>query len=531
MQLLYVTEFGVAPARQDDPVDVAVGATLSVLGKWAGAPEAPVTSGDLLDDGSCPPAATRHGANKRTEWNHLRAGGEDWVTRLDVVSTGADRAVFTARVSVGLIGGALRLRVGMAREVGQSSAGLTPIANPVVLQPRFLTDLVQRRDLRVSCDGQVVDGRFLQARGSHQAAVVAEGLGQENRLPMLLVHSRTRHAHAGVHQAAAGLIGLVTVVTLDLPTVRHLLALESRARIPYEGGLLIWSGRQVPATTVHRDVVNAEDPDALRAWVMKQVAPLSALTRGSDEVYRTVRLAVRSARADEAAAQTAAAIQTGTQDAVIEALTEERDQALRDYEYATGQWAQADHGARTSADEAARWKATAEQLQVAKDYGPAPVIDDADGPTFENVPELRSKDTESLDRVCEHLERAAENRIVFTPAARAAWRKANRYPTPQLMRTALTKLAQVAHDLYDGQDRTMTHPDTWMRENYDLKVSLQDDVMPKSFRSFEFEGKRHDRTPHVKVNDGVPPHECGRVYFDFDKENGRLVVDHVGLHY
>lgn len=538
MQLLYVTEFSVAAAQDGDlaaggksPVEGAVDATLAELAEWAGSPAGAITVPNLLSDGFRKAEATPHGTSKHAEWTHLRVDHGTWVTRLDVVTTGADAPEFTARTSVGAISGALRLRIGLSRELHEPTAGLTPVADPVVRQPRFLTALVQRKGLRVSCDGQVVDGRFLQARGSQMAAVVAQSLRQRNRLPILLVHSRTKPAHAGVHGAAAGLVGLVTVVTLDLPTARHLLKLDPRVRVPYEGALLIWSGEEVPTTTVHRDIVNADDPDVLRTWVMQQVAPLSALTRGSDEVYRSVREIVRSARADEVAAQTAAAIATGDQEAVIAALTEQRDQALRDEKYAVEEWTKADQRAQDRAAEAARWKATAEQLQVANDYAPAAVIDDPDGPTFENVPTLRSKDAASLEQVCEHLERAAEGRIVFTPAAHAAWRKTAKYPTPDLMRTALTKLAQVAHDLYDGQDRTMAHTDIWIRETYDLKVSLQDDTMSKSFRSFVFEGTTYDRTPHVQVNDGVPRHECGRIYFAFDKRNGRLVVDHVGLHH
>lgn len=99
------------------------------------------------------------------------------------------------------------------------------------------------------------------------------------------------------------------------------------------------------------------------------------------------------------------------------------------------------------------------------------------------------------------------------------------------MHAALLKLAQVAYDLYDGQERSIGHVDTWIRETYDLRVSLQDDQMPRGFRYDNWEGQRHDFTPHAKVNDGVPPHECGRIYFAFDKDNGRLLVDKVGLHW
>ncbi len=76
----------------------------------------------------------------------------------------------------------------------------------------------------------------------------------------------------------------------------------------------------------------------------------------------------------------------------------------------------------------------------------------------------------------------------------------------------------------------MSHVDTWVRERYDLRISLQDSTIPKRFRNFSWEDKSYSRVAHVKVNDGVPPSECGRIYFAFDHEHLRIIVDHIGLH-
>src|SRR5690606_37450721 len=125
---------------------------------------------------------------------------------------------------------------------------------------------------------------------------------------------------------------------------------------------------------------------------------------------------------------------------------------------------------------------------------------------FNDAPTLIAGDVDSLDAVIAHLENCCEGRIAFTLSARTSWKKADHYPTPDQMRTALIKLATVARDLYDGSDRTIGHLDRWVRETYDLKISLQDDQMPRAFRNFTLDGEKYDRTPLVKVNDGVPPH-------------------------
>lgn len=162
MQILYVTDLVIDPAAGTDP-EAAAEVAVEVLSAWAGDQDAPIRPVEIFADGHRDLHVTHGAFKKYAEWSHLRTPAGAWVTRLDVVTVESDGSHFTARVSVGQLDGTLRLRLGLAREV--DSTGLSPVAEPVVRQPRVLVDLVSHPSLRVSSDGQVLDGKFLQARG------------------------------------------------------------------------------------------------------------------------------------------------------------------------------------------------------------------------------------------------------------------------------------------------------------------------------------------------------------------------------
>jgi hypothetical protein len=66
-----------------------------------------------------------------------------------------------------------------------------------------------------------------------------------------------------------------------------------------------------------------------------------------------------------------------------------------------------------------------------------------------------------------------------------------------------------------------------MHSNYGIEISLFD----KGRRyEFEYDGATYSAEPHVKVDDYVDPARCGRIYFALDSDNGRFIVDHIGLH-
>ncbi|MBE9925521.1 hypothetical protein G8C93_06405 [Cellulosimicrobium cellulans] len=522
-----MTEFAIEPHDAQASLDTAIDDTLATLGTWIGGDDR-IAPADLLGDGERELVPTHGAARKYAEWSYVSASS-DWATRAEVRTVASNGHEFVARVTIGRQMDTLRARVSLARETGATR--LVPTQDAEVRQPRVISDLVRHPRLRVRVAGQgFQDGRYIQARGASEVEVVAQILREQERLPVLLVHTRTEEALLSVKRAAGGLVGLVRVVTLDLRSARILYSLESRAEVPYAGGLLVWADIEAPAVMVDASIVNDRDSDALRTLLMRQVAPLSVLARGVDETYRSVQRSAQSARSSEAAERTAAAVESGSQSEIVVALKQERDRAIEAEQFAIEQWELAETRAAAVAKEAARWKAEAEQQRVAAHYVMSGAVQ-AEALTWDNAPKLTVGDAGTLESLCQHLEQASQGRILFTANATAAWRKADRYATPDEMRTGLVKLAQVAYELYDGQGRSVGHVDTWVRENFDLKIALQDDAMPKSFRRFDFDNKRYDRTPHVKVNDGVPHHECGRVYFALDKENQRLIVDHVGLKY
>jgi len=532
MQVLYVTTFDVesaaaSPDAQSTHADAA-DVCLELLGKWLGGTAGlPVDASQLRSDGDCalPPA---YGKRRTAEWTHT--GSENvWATRLERrdIDDGTSEA-FITRITVGKSPHGVDIRISLAREL--TGANLTPTAPAELHQPSFVANLVGDRRLVVRADRQRQDGRYLQVRSPNEVAELAASLDSTSRLPILLLHTRTLEAIRAARHAAGKLVGLVRVVTLDLNATRYLHRLLPNVDVPYQGGLLVWPGQDAQPTTVESGLVNSQLKDDLRLYLMTRIAPLSVLTRGDDWLYRRARQEDRSLRARAAAERSAAAARSGSTREEIEALKDERDQALRRAEEAEDAFAEADDQAKALAGEVANLRAKVEQLEVAFLYSAPGELSQTE-PSFDDVPPAPTPgDAETLRILAEHLERAAEGRIVFTTNAYAAWRKADQYPTADEMRDSLIKLAKVARDLYDGQDRAMDHVAKWVRENYDLKISLQDDGLSKKWGTFQWEGRSLDRTPHVKVNDGVPPYACGRIYFAFDATNKQIVVDHIGLH-
>lgn len=534
MEILYVTSFEVDPSPDvttepanvaTDPADVC----LEMLGTWIGGVTDPVVAPSLLRSDGSRELALAHGQVRRSaKWEHVEGDGH-WATRVERRDEAADHSEFITRITVGGSGAHTTVRVSMAREV--ATAGLTPVAAPELRQPVFVETLARDLRLNVRVDGQIQDGRYLPVRSPDEVEVLAKALDDTKRLPILLLHTRTLEAQAAAHDAAARLIGLVRVVTLDFKAARNLRLLRPHLDVPYAGGLLVWADSAAPASVITDDLLNQPDRSLLRQALMVKIAPLSVLTSGADRAYRTAKQAQQRVLAREAAALSAQAVLSGSYEQQIEALGHERDRAIVDERSTFHAWEEAQELAEKRGEEIARLKAQVEQLTVALRFHPDPNDTLAAEPTLENAPDLFTGDETSFTALAEHLEKAVSGRIAFTEKASSAWKKADRYSTPDEMQRALVKLASIARDLYDGSNRSMGHVDTWIRENYDLRVALQDDEMPAGFRHFVWDGRDYDRTPHVKVNDGVPSYNCGRIYFAFDKENAQLVVDHVGIHW
>jgi hypothetical protein len=523
MQVLYVIGLDIAPRIAGATAEDVASICLEALGAWVGGADLPVPASALRGNGERE-LTLAHGLRRRyATWEHWSGSG-GWATRVERRDIAYDGGEFTTRVTVGRAGNEVSMRVSMARELG--GPGLTPPPPPELHQPGLVASLVHDKRVTVYVDGHPQDGRYRQVRSSDEVQVLAEALAVRTRLPILLLHTRTLEARDSAWVVANKSIGLMSVVTLDYRAVRRLRSLVPSIEVPYEGGLLAWADISAPPAPVDPGLLNSADREALRADLIDRVAPISVLTRGSDDLYRKARQAAQEASTRLAAERTAQALASGRVDEQLAALRAELDDARAREAQAVDDWAEAQNLADERGTVVSQLRAQLEQQAIAARYS-AGVASET---TPEDAPDLHVGDADSLDALAQHLEKATEGRIVFTERAIEAWRKADRYSTVDLMRGSLLRLAEVAQTLYDGEPRKIGHLDTWIWEQFGFRVSLQDDSLPRGLRSFEYEDVKLDRTPHVKVNDGVPAHECGRIYFAFDKRNQRLVVDHVGLH-
>jgi hypothetical protein len=104
----------------------------------------------------------------------------------------------------------------------------------------------------------------------------------------------------------------------------------------------------------------------------------------------------------------------------------------------------------------------------------------------------------------------------------------NPYPDPDRMWRHLEALARAAQEWRSKDMHVGKRLVDWVRENYEIEVSLQDNALRET--AFVFEGEEYSREPHVKVDDYKSPDKCGRIYFATDDARMRFVVDHIGLH-
>lgn len=533
MQVLYVVALEVIAS---DPTEDVGQACLDHLARWlVGPDDGPAGSEFLRSDGEQELSPGARGNRRVASWSYIPGEG-GWAVRVEVRDQPQKDSdpVFVTRVTVGQAADGVRVRVSLARE--SSGTGLTPPAPAQVHQPQYVDSLVRDHRLVVSVNGQPQNRQYDQVRTPQQVAVLADALAHENRLPVVLLHIRTQQAHDAVRYATPRLVGMAAVVTLDLNASRLLNRLDQRLEIPYQGGLLVWPSPSAPPTLISPHILNADGHQELRAQLMSRIAPISVLARGTDEVWRSAQLGERARQARAAAAKTTAAVESGDDAEQIAALREELEQAQRGEQEALDAFYRADDEQKAVATDLSTIRAKYEQLEAENEQlkvvlqwmPPADFV-----PTLENVPEgLLSADVESLQRITAHLEQAADGRIEFTEDSFAAWKKVGGYPTPEEMRKALVTLTAVAKELYDPErdPAGMGYPDDWIKQHHGLNVSLQDGNLPKSWAQYDWDGRKLNATPHVKVNDGVPPGACGRIYFAFDGHSKKLVVVHVGLH-
>lgn len=528
MHLLYVTEFEVLPSEPESGTNPLL-RLLEHAARWLGRGlDGAISADSLTRDGTATLSVAVDGTPRVAQWSTVATDSARAVL-IEVSQNVAQAVQLTTRVTIGDLDGTVSIRVGISRESSQGGA-LTPIGFTSVFQPGIIGAIARDRELRLETGHQGVSDRYLQLPSASFVDGFAEILDSPKRLPVLLVNTSTQAAWDFAREAARRLIGLVRVVTLANYTRWRLASLRPHIEVPPGGARLVWSDSHVPGPTWSEERILSTSTDELRGAVMRVVAPLSALYRGSDAVWREARRRAQRVEADRLAERVAEAQSAADQSELIAALQnqvngliEERNDFERlANEYAVDADSLRDRAERvdTAEADAKYWRDLYFQTQSATqetDVDPWTVI----------VPLVSGVDPSETFR---SIEAATEGRVVFTPAAASSWSKIN-YPEPEDMHDKLLALANAAVDLYGGDPGNIGRIDDWFKQRHGLNISTADDTIQKnkSLRWFEFDGRSYDQTPHVKVRDAVKPNQVGRVHFAMDSDNKRFVINHVAL--
>ncbi|HKU31184.1 MAG TPA: hypothetical protein VJQ60_11910 [Arthrobacter sp.] len=530
MQVLYVVDFDLEPRRPGgDPYEAALASVASWLSYVAAGQ---VAVDELRSGGRLELQSYKVGARRTATWDAIDAASVRAI-RVEVRDEeDGSGAVFVTRLTLGKIGPETTVRISLARE--SSPTWLSPAPPADLHQPGIVRSLLDNEDIELSISGQRQDGRYLQVRTDDEVNTLIAAIRSSARLPILLVHTRTLPAQAASGLVAKKLVGLLRVVTLDYRASRFLDDGLPGYAPPHSGARLIWSDPCAPTVPIDDLRVNAENPEPLRAYLMRLLAPVSVLARGVDRAYREARRADIAQKDRDARARSQQALSGGNAGEQLRALQAELEAARA----SADEWQQLASDEEDRANrfqgEAAKvpaLEAQVEQLSIA--LRARPDIDEEDEATddpWNELPPLETGSVDSAQNLFLYLEDAASSHIVFTDRAASSWKK-SKYPFPEEMAEDLAKLARAAIALYDGGDRSFPHLDMWMRDEFDLRVALNDDTIEKDskLRDFSYSGTIHNRTPHVKVRDYAPPSQVGRIHFALDSDNARLIVDHVGL--
>lgn len=529
MQVLYVVELTIRPREPHyDEYTTAVGGIASWLSSLAGED---VDAVSFAASGVRELRPYRAGVARTARWE-LVGADDPRALRIEVVDTDdASGSVFLNRLTLGRIASRTTVRVSMAR--GSSPTWLSPSPPADLRQPGVVRRLLDSDQIDLFIHEQLQDGRYIQVRLNHEIEVLVEALRGSKRLPILLVHTRTLPANEVALEVARKLVGLVRVVTLDYRASRALDARLPGYAPPYAGARLVWSDPTAPTVPFDESMVNDATSDVMRARLMRIIAPLSVLARGTDDAYAAARREAIRRRDDETRTRSEHARSQGNASEQIAALSDEltaAQDAAKEWERLAVEESERADRFQLDGERVPALEAQVEQLTVALQASPDTVSASRAADQWSTLPGLVTSDSASAEDLFNYLAEISESRIAFTSRAASSWKK-SRYPYPEEMGEALVRLAKAASTLYDGVERTIPHLDTWIRTEFNLKVALQDDTIEKNskLRNFEFEDRTYDRTPHVKVRDHTAPSQVGRVHFALDTECGRFIVDHVGV--
>ncbi|MCX2927982.1 hypothetical protein [Streptomyces sp. NEAU-W12] len=530
MQVLYAVSFDVQDVRPAQEPGHVLGRLRHHLADWLGDRgriQAP--SAAELDRAGRAVLVGKYPGHGERNLNWSVAGDERTrALRMTIHQPLSDSpAQFVTRVTVSQSeDGGGGFRVVMGREI--PDGWIAPVQDPRLRRPHLLRAVLADEDLDVRVLGQRATGRYERIREEGHAGVLLESLALSTRLPILLVHPRDPAGWNGAAEASGQLAGLAQVVTLNYVTAQAVRRVHEQVAVPSGGARLVWPNLGLEHPAYSREEVS--QASFVERRLMPSLAHLSVIARGSDTAWERARQASYRAGARRAAEQLARAQAAGDRTAELQALKERTQQLEED----ARSWEDMAQTCMEERDKAQSEAATAESLRQDRDYWKKLYLDLSKGGTgqvaeFDAWSEIPVLGTDALPTF-EALVEASEKHIVFTAKAARAW-KASQYPYPQEMTDQLIALAQAAMDLYTKPGK-MPRLDQWFYDNHGLRFANSDEKLSKNKdkRYFEFDEKRRDGLPHVKVRDAVSPNEVGRIYFALDSDGKRFIVNHVGLH-
>jgi hypothetical protein len=136
--------------------------------------------------------------------------------------------------------------------------------------------------------------------------------------------------------------------------------------------------------------------------------------------------------------------------------------------------------------------------------------------------------TGSLESNLAHLTSITQGAIVFTPHVGDTWRDAKKsgYNKPKIMEKVLENLCRFAVDYHLSSGNLGSTAEEYAKR-FDLEWIPFDDLPDPVFF---FEGKSYDQSRHVKADipGGDGKNDLGRIHFDLDLKNLRVIVNHIG---
>lgn len=136
-----------------------------------------------------------------------------------------------------------------------------------------------------------------------------------------------------------------------------------------------------------------------------------------------------------------------------------------------------------------------------------------------------------IESSLQHLSLITDQAIVFTENAARSWLQARKdgYSKPAVMEKSLENLAKLALDFKLKKAQIGANLVKRAKVDFGLEWIPKDDALP--FKTFQYEGRTWDQQKHVKadisaISSGM--NDLGRIHFDIDNENHRVIVNHIG---